>query len=639
MVPFEHLGPYRIGEPIGRGGMGSVFHAIHEKTGEEVAVKVIASTVSDDMRFRQRFSSEIETLKKLKHPNIVTLIGYGEQHGQLFYSMELVKGESLQQRLRREKRLAWPFVLDMAIDICNALKHAHNFGVIHRDLKPANLLITADGSPKLVDFGIAKLFGNADQTAYGAILGTADFMAPEQAGEGAITPRTDLYALGNVLYACFAGRPPFGGRTMTRILEAMRTETPTPLDLVAPDVPAEIAQLVHDLLEKSPEDRPPTALATMNRMKAIRAGLMRQIEGPLATGFTIELSDSAKTDQPTRSEGPTSIQSPTVFAKDPTASSTNPEPTDFTVKEPRPANPTATPTQLSSNPAKSSSATRQPTSFQDASLGNSATIASAVEQVGAPVHQSEPATHFSTIDERERRRGLWETNEEPKANTIGHVLSIAGMIALLLASLGVFVWAMQKPSPNELYASILDARESEDKTRFRNELDQFQRLYPNDERIEELTPYLDELDSGRIVRRLKLTAVRDGGDNHLAPHQESFMAAMRDIDSDPGKSLMMLRQWLAVYSPTGAEGSFEQSPEIESMAKAARQEVERLAASPSPQGDRRADELIRRIRWAEKSLSTDEFQDLLTGIVTLYRDKAWATPAVDLAKQILAKAD
>ena len=619
--------------------MGSVFQAVHEKTGEEVAVKVIASTVSDDMRFRQRFSAEIETLKKLKHPNIVSLIGYGEQHGQLFYSMELVKGESLQQRLKREKRLAWPFVMDMAIDICNALKHAHNFGVIHRDLKPANLLLTSDGTPKLVDFGIAKLFGNADQTAYGAILGTADFMAPEQAGEGPITPRTDLYALGNVLYACFAGRPPFGGRTMTRILEAMRTEAPAPLDLVAPEVPAEIAQLVHDLLEKSPENRPPTALATMNRMKAIRAGLMRQLEGPLLSGLTIELSDTAEPDQSTHVATPTAIHTPTIFAKDNTLKGTHPDPTDFTIQELPPA--PAAATQVSVHSGKTSGSDSLPragkpsTGTRDRDGVRDATIASVVKQKDGAETDREPLTHFSTIDERERRRGLWETDEETKPNHISHYLSIAGMIALLVASAAVFVWAIKKPSPDELYASILAARESDDKTAFRNQLDQFQRLYPNDERVAELTPFLDELDSGRIVRRLKLTAVRDGGDNHLAPHQEAFMAAMRDIDSDPSKSLKMLQQWLAVYAPAGSEARFEESPEIDAIAKAARQEIERLTSSPSPAGDRRADELTRRIRWGEKNLGKTEFLEMLEGIRSLYEDKAWAKPAVDLATRLL----
>src|SRR5690606_33168336 len=220
-----------------------------------------------------RFSDEIRTLTRLKHRNIVTLIGQGEQCGQLFYSMELIDGESLQQKLRREKRLPWALVLDMAIDICAALKHAHDFGAIHRDLKPANLLIDQDGVVKLVDFGVAKLFGSHEQTAVGSILGTADYMAPEQAAGLPVTPRTDLYSLGNVLYACFTGRPPFANRSLTEVLEALKNEEPVRVDAIVPELPPEIAELVHDLLEKRPEDRPPTALAVMNRMKAIRAGL------------------------------------------------------------------------------------------------------------------------------------------------------------------------------------------------------------------------------------------------------------------------------------------------------------------------------------------------------------------------------
>lgn len=248
MAPFEFAGPYRLGKMIGRGGMGTVYSAVHEVTGERVAVKIIAAHVADEKRFQRRFSDEIRTLTRLKHRNIVTLIGQGEQCGQLFYSMELIDGESLQQKLRREKRLAWPEVLEMAIDICAALKHAHDFGAIHRDLKPANLLIDQEGVVKLVDFGVAKLFGSHEQTAAGSILGTADYMAPEQAAGQPVTPRTDLYALGNVLYACFTGRPPFANRTLTEVLEALKNEEPIRVDAIVPDLPAEIAELIHDLL-------------------------------------------------------------------------------------------------------------------------------------------------------------------------------------------------------------------------------------------------------------------------------------------------------------------------------------------------------------------------------------------------------
>ncbi|MEM7315411.1 MAG: serine/threonine-protein kinase, partial [Planctomycetota bacterium] len=180
MKPPEYLGPYQVGDSLGRGGMGTVYKAKHAKSGDDVAVKLIAQHVSDEMKFRRRFHAEIETLKRLKHPNIVRLIGYGEEHGMLFYSMELVSGQTLQSIIRTEKRLAWMRTLDIAIQICSALKHAHDIGVIHRDLKPANLIIEQDDTVKLVDFGISKIFGH-DQTAAGSIMGTADYMAPEQA--------------------------------------------------------------------------------------------------------------------------------------------------------------------------------------------------------------------------------------------------------------------------------------------------------------------------------------------------------------------------------------------------------------------------------------------------------------------------
>ena len=669
MVPFEHLGPYRIGEPIGRGGMGSVFKAVHEKTGEEVAVKVIAAAVSDDIRFRRRFNAEIETLKKLKHPNIVTLIGYGEQHGQLFYSMELVNGESLQQRLRREKRLQWPFVLDMAIDICNALKHAHNFGVIHRDLKPANLLVTPSDSTKLVDFGIAKLFGSSDHTAMGAVLGTADFMAPEQTGDGPITPRTDLYALGNVLYACFAGRPPFGGRTMTRILEAVRAEDPTPLDLIAPDVPSEIVQLVHDLLVKDPDQRPPTALAVMNRMKAIRAGLLRRIDGTDVRGDdrTVGSPEQADLDA-THMESAGNAQLPTVLGQSASEERTDLGIGEFTIQGVSPTTgernhmrdaPTAT-------PAKRSSRTVVPTPVDEAaSRPLSPTVASAVEVAGSPAQGSlatgarvsgnpsvrepvaspeptrePPQTHFSTVDETERRRGLWETESSPTQSQWLHVLSIVGMVALLLAAVGVFIWAARKPSADEMYQAMLNAQAMDDTTAFRNQFDQFKRLYPEDPRTGQLAEYLDEFDSHRIVRRLKLAALRDGGDEHLTPHQQSFIAAMRDVRRDPNRTAAMLRQWLAVYDPPLPLMAVDSTAQVNAsdiplIAKAARQELERLAAKGTSAGDSRATELIRRIDWAKESLEPNDYQKLLEGILILYAEQPWAEPAVERAQQLL----
>jgi serine/threonine protein kinase len=174
-LEFDYLGPYQVQKLIGRGGMGSVYQGIHTKSGESVAIKVIASGIANQPRFRRRFAAEIEALKRLKHPNIVSLVGYGEEQGMLFYSMEFVAGQSLHDILRSRKTLSWQDVVHVGIETTSALKHAHNIGIIHRDLKPANLMMDGSGVVKLTDFGIAKLFGSTDETAAGSVIGTADY--------------------------------------------------------------------------------------------------------------------------------------------------------------------------------------------------------------------------------------------------------------------------------------------------------------------------------------------------------------------------------------------------------------------------------------------------------------------------------
>src|SRR5262249_28584108 len=148
-------------------GMGAVYEGVDTETGEPAAIKVLSPVLAAEEGFRVRFESEIESLKKLRHPNIVQLFGYGEQAGTLFYAMELVRGASLEDELRSGRRFEWREVTAMAVKLCKALKHAHDHGVIHRDLKPANLLLAPDGEIKLSDFGIARLFGNTRLTSDG----------------------------------------------------------------------------------------------------------------------------------------------------------------------------------------------------------------------------------------------------------------------------------------------------------------------------------------------------------------------------------------------------------------------------------------------------------------------------------------
>jgi serine/threonine-protein kinase len=267
------FGPYTISTPLGRGGMGAVYEAVHGGTGEAVAVKTLAAHLGDDASLRRRFAAEIETLKSLRHPCIVRLLAFGEHDGQPYFAMELVRGRSLEQLLRTGRRFTWRETIDTAIDIARALKSAHDHGVVHRDLKPANLLFpdepAADAAVKLADFGIARLFGSATHTMAGMIVGTAEYMAPEQAAGQPADHRVDLYALGLVMFAMLTGRPPFQGGQVTDVLEKQRSEAAPRVSSKVAGVPPELDELIDRLLAKDPARRPGTALAVGRLLSAI----------------------------------------------------------------------------------------------------------------------------------------------------------------------------------------------------------------------------------------------------------------------------------------------------------------------------------------------------------------------------------
>ena len=272
-MQLTQLGPYRLGKKLGQGGMGAVYAGVENASGEPAAIKVLAPSLALDEGFRVRFEAEIESLKKLSHPNIVRLYGYGEQGSTLFYAMELVEGTSLEAELRAGRRFDWREVTQIAIKLCRALKHAHDHGVIHRDLKPANLLLTPEGDIKLSDFGIARMFGNARVTGDGGVLGTAEYMAPEQADGRTVTDRCDQYSLGGVMYALLAGRPPFRAKSLVEMLQLQRFAEPELVTRFAPQTPAELARIVHQLLQKEPADRFANTLILSRSLEAMERGL------------------------------------------------------------------------------------------------------------------------------------------------------------------------------------------------------------------------------------------------------------------------------------------------------------------------------------------------------------------------------
>jgi serine/threonine-protein kinase len=247
--------------------MGTVY-AADDETGQPAAIKVLSPSLAGEPGFRSRFEAEIESLRKLLHPNIVRLYGFGEQDGLLFFAMELVEGSSLEKELQNGRRFDWREVAEIALQICRALRHAHDHGVIHRDIKPANLLLAEDGVVKLTDFGIARLFGHR-LTGAGGVIGTAEYMAPEQADGRPVTHQADLYSLGCVLYALLTGRPPFQAASFPAVLHMQRYEQPESLAHYAPDVPKPLAAIVHRLLAKTAEERYPNAQLVARELNAV----------------------------------------------------------------------------------------------------------------------------------------------------------------------------------------------------------------------------------------------------------------------------------------------------------------------------------------------------------------------------------
>ncbi|HTN04238.1 MAG TPA: serine/threonine-protein kinase, partial [Planctomycetaceae bacterium] len=258
MTP-ERIGPYHLERLLGTGGMGSVYLGRHRDAGYLAAVKVLPAAMAREEGFVVRFQREVEALRQLKSPHIVQLYDDGADDGTYYYAMEYVDGETLTDLLKRERRLPWREVIAMTLQMCAALKAAHDAGIIHRDLKPSNLLISADRTIKLSDFGVAQVFAASRLTVTGGIIGTAEYMSPEQAQGKRASRRSDLYSLGAVMYVMLTGRPPFSGESAIEVLKKHQFgQFDRPRNFV-PELPSWLDELVCQMLEKDPEKRPPDA--------------------------------------------------------------------------------------------------------------------------------------------------------------------------------------------------------------------------------------------------------------------------------------------------------------------------------------------------------------------------------------------
>jgi eukaryotic-like serine/threonine-protein kinase len=260
---------YRLDERLASGGMGEVWKATDELLGRPVAVKLLKAMYFSDESFRDRFRAEARFAAALQHSGIAQVYDYGEQDELAYLVMELVNGETLSRILSVEGRLTPESTLDIIGQAARALHVAHTAGIIHRDIKPANLMVTGDGVVKITDFGIARGGGSSTMTQTGQVMGTAQYVSPEQATGRRITPSSDLYSLGVVAYECLAGTPPFAADTPIALALMHVREDPPPLPA---DVPPAVRGLVSAMLAKEPDDRPAGAHEVAEQAHRLRTG-------------------------------------------------------------------------------------------------------------------------------------------------------------------------------------------------------------------------------------------------------------------------------------------------------------------------------------------------------------------------------
>lgn len=253
-------GRYEVGVLLGRGGMGQVYAATDRRLGRPVAVKVLRHDLAGQPAVRRRFETEARAAARLTHPNVVAVYDSGEDDDVPYLVMEQLPGRTLADEFAHGP-LPVERSRELALEILGALAAAHHTGIVHRDIKPANVLLTDDGHAKVADFGIAKTAEAADQTLTGQLVATPAYLAPEQVAGEAASPRSDLYALGVVLYEALSGRRPFSGETPLAVLRAVEEACPVPLEQMRPGLPPRLVAVVKRAMARDPLQRFASAAA------------------------------------------------------------------------------------------------------------------------------------------------------------------------------------------------------------------------------------------------------------------------------------------------------------------------------------------------------------------------------------------
>jgi serine/threonine-protein kinase len=612
LMKLEQLGPYKIVRKLGRGGMGTVYEAVNVQTNEPAAVKLLNPHLADEEGFRERFGTEIETLKKLKHQNIVRLFGYGIQDGHPYYAMELVSGTNLEEELQAGRRFDWRETTRAAIRLCRALKHAHDHGVIHRDIKPANLLLTAEGDIKLTDFGIARLFGNTRLTADGGLIGTAEYMSPEQADGRPVTPHADLYSLGCVMFAMLAGRPPFRSRSLPEMLQLQRMAEPPAVSRYADDVPDELERIIGRLLAKNSTDRGANADLLARQLAAMEHGL------------SLTRRSVADADPDPGTESFSSFSSArTVPDKG---------------SSPRLEYDPDAPTRIAEEyVAELLSAARMEASPKTPTIRTEGAVRDSEGDLSVAVAPREPAApvpdRFVTVEEEERQR-----ERERRLERGPVAVQIALLAASLVTLVAAAVYFMQPPSADELYGRIQALAAEEDPDRLLDaaaDIDNFLARFPEDERADLLREHQEEIELLRLERRFSRRSRQLTRDPNLLPIERDYIEAIHQIGADPQRTEEELRALVSLYSGSGI-----QDERVLQVLEVARRQLARLTQQTHEQAPSYLSIIDRSLDRARALEAKDpaEARQIWHSIITLYEDKPWAADRVQQAREALEEA-
>lgn len=601
MARPARLGPYRIDEPLGKGGMGAVYAATHLDSGERVAVKALSPELAMAEGFRERFEAEIESLRILQHDSIVQLYGYGEDAGTLFYSMEIVDGASLEEELRAGRRFNWREVTHIGIQMCRALKHAHDHGVVHRDIKPANILLDSQERVKLADFGIARLFGSTQLTSAGGVLGTADFMSPEQADGRPVTDRCDQYSLGCVMYALLAGRPPFRAKTLPEMLQLQRYAEPEPVRRYAPQTPVHLEQAIMQLLEKEPENRFPNALVLARHFEAMTLALSK----PGRDDFHVN-------DQP----GGTLVdQAVAGTEEDNAVTQLDPNLSDAPSLSP----PGATP---------ATSHVRE----QATHVAPEGTPADSTEQ---PQASQQSFTVVGSEDSGTGSSSLW--------STVGPIT----LMILLLAIMGGVGYSMfRPPTADELFDKLSAYPESTwvaSNSIAEKQLDSFLKRFPNDPRIEQLQPRIDQIGGSQLERRLRAASLRnETTDDRLNAAEQLYVRALRMERRAPTAAAHQYKQLATLLSPDSADTKADDTnADNAQLATLVSQRLARLKHQLEKDAEQHLPFAKSRLAAAKEVARKDgqKAAAICEALITTYGDRPWAKSLVQEAQALLDSLD